>query len=129
MIVLLILFVLSLGVNVFFVVYLRWLLKKFAFLSENVGDMISSMSDFSDHLESLYQLESFYGDATLENLIQHSKQVVKDVELYKDIYTLFNEENDVELEKLFEREEIYATEENKDETEEEQQKALFYTGS
>lgn len=107
----LVLFILSLSINVFFVVYIRWLLKKFAFLSENIGDMMNSMSTFSKHLESIHALETYYGDATLGNLIKHSKQVVKDIELYKDIYTLFNEENDIELEKLFEREGFYDAEE------------------
>ncbi len=72
MIVLSILFTLSLTINIFFVIYLRWLLRKFAFLSENIGDMISSMSTFSNHLEAIHELEAFYGDTTLGNLIQHS---------------------------------------------------------
>jgi len=112
MIIISILLTLSLSVNIFFVVYIRWLLRKFAFLSENIGDMMGSMATFSKHLESIHELETFYGDATLGNLIKHSKQVVKDIELYKDIYTLFNEEDEVELEKLFEREGFYDTEEN-----------------
>tara|TARA_Y100000310_G_scaffold233032_2_gene235871 strand:- start:1718 stop:2074 length:357 start_codon:yes stop_codon:yes gene_type:complete len=110
MIVLLISLVLSLGINVFFVIYVRWLLKKLVFLSENIGDMLSSMSTFSSHLEAVHELESYYGDTTLENLIQHSKQVVEEVEIYKEIYTLFNEKEDAELERLFEREGFYATE-------------------
>tara|TARA_A100001515_G_C4576556_1_gene211540 strand:+ start:436 stop:792 length:357 start_codon:yes stop_codon:yes gene_type:complete len=118
MITLSIILVFSLGINVFFVIYLRWLLKKFAFLSENIGDMITTMTSFSKHLESIHELETYYGDATLNNLIQHSKQVVGDIEIYKEIYTLFNEENDMELERLFEREGLYAKEKNKTEGEE-----------
>ena len=107
MIALSIILVLSLAVNIFFIVYLRWLLTKFAFLSENIGDIISSMSTFSEHLGAIHDLETYYGDTTLENLVQHSKQIVREIEIYKDIYTLFNEENDAELEKLFEKEEEY----------------------
>ena len=117
MITLSILLVLSMTVNVFFIIYLRWLLKKFAFLSENIGDMIDSMSTFSSHREAIHELETYYGDTTLGNLIQHSKQVVKDIEIYKDIYTLFNEEGDMELEKLFEREGFYAEEQSNSEEE------------
>ena len=113
--------VLSLLLNVFFIIYLRWLLKKLVFLSENIGDMMASMTTFSKHLESVHSLETYYGDATLGNLIQHSKQIVKEVEVYKDIYTLFSEENDKELEKLFERENFYAAEQTENETEEEEE--------
>ena len=73
---------------------------------------MDSMTTFSNHLEAIHQLEAYYGDATLGNLIRHSKQVVKDVELYRDIYTLFNEDNEEELNKLFEKEGFYAEEED-----------------
>ena len=111
MIILIILLVLSITLNTFFIVYLRWLLKKFSFLSENIGDMLTSISGFSKHLESVYELETFYGDTTLKNLIGHSKQIVKDVEIYKEIYTLFHDDENIDLEKLFEREGLYAEEE------------------
>ena len=111
MIILIILLLLSAAMNAFFIVYLRWLLKKFAPISEGIGDMLSSMTGFSKHLEAIHELETFYGDTTLKNLIHHSKQIVKDVEIYKDIYTLFNEEEDVDLKKIFEREGLYDEEE------------------
>ena len=111
MIILIILLVLSVALNVFLIVYLRWLLRKFAFLSENIGDLISSIDGFSKHLESVHELEAFYGDPTLKNLIVHSQQIVKGVEIYKEIYTMFHEDEDIDLEKLFEREGLYAEEE------------------
>ena len=76
------------------------------------------MSTFSSHLEAIHELESYYGDTTLGNLIKHSKQVVREIELYKDIYTLFNEEDEEKLGKLFEREGFYAAEEDAPDKEE-----------
>jgi len=112
MITLVIILTLSMIANIFFIVYLRWLLKKFVFLSENIGDMMASLATFSDHLGSVYELETFYGDATLEGLIRHSKEVVKEIGIYSDIYTLFSDENEEELEKLFEREGFYGKEQS-----------------
>ena len=117
MIAMILLLVLSVGINIFLMVYLRWILKKMAFLSENIGDLLSSIGGFSKHLEGIYELETFYGDTTLKNLIQHSKNVVKDIELYKEIYTLFQEEDDVELEKLFEREGLHVEDDFEEKTE------------
>tara|TARA_Y100000310_G_C20466804_1_gene708053 strand:+ start:91 stop:441 length:351 start_codon:yes stop_codon:yes gene_type:complete len=111
MIALIILLVLSIALNVFFVVYLRWLLKKLSFLSESIGDLLTSISGFSKHLESIHELETFYGDTALKNLIVHSKQIVRDVEIYKEIYTLFHDDENIDLEKLFEREGLYVEEE------------------
>ena len=99
---LVILLILSVGINVFFIFYLRWLLKKLIFLSENLGDMLSSMGSFSKHLESIHKLEMYYGEPTLKNLIVHSQQIVKDIEIYKDIYSLFYEESEEDLLKIFE---------------------------
>ena len=117
MIAMILLLVLSVGINIFLIVYLRRILKKMAFLSENIADLLSSLGAFSKHLEAVYELETFYGDTTLKNLIQHSKNVVKDIELYKEIYTLFHEEDDIELEKLFEREGLYADEDSEEKNE------------
>ena len=111
MIIVITLLVLSVGINMFLVFYLRWILKKMAFLSENVGDLLSSISSFSKHVEAIHELETYYGDTTLKNLIQHSKQIVKDVEIYKDIYALFYDDEDIDLKNIFEREGLYDAEE------------------
>jgi len=102
MIILIALSILSVGINVFFIIYLRWLLKRFAPISENIGEMLASMNGFSKHLESIHELEIYYGDPTLKNLIEHSKRVVKDIEIYKDIYALFHEDDEEELLNVFE---------------------------
>ena len=115
MIILLLLLVLSVGLNVFLVVYLRWILKKLAFLSENIGDLLSSMNSFSKHVESIHNLETFYGEPVLKNLIEHSKQIVQDIEVYEEIYTLFNE-NDEEFLNMIE-DEFNAEQENEEDEE------------
>ena len=85
--------------NVGLIWYIRSILNKFVFLSENIDDLFYNLNSFSQHLESLYQLETYYGDATLEALISHSRSVVEDVNKFKDVYSLEEvEENDGEEE-------------------------------
>tara|TARA_R110000824_G_scaffold275903_1_gene464486 strand:- start:221 stop:562 length:342 start_codon:yes stop_codon:yes gene_type:complete len=84
-----------LGLNVFFVFYLKWLLKNFSFLSENVYSLLESVDTFSNHLSAVYELETFYGDETLQNLLLHAKQVSGEIKIYKDIYTLTNSEEEL----------------------------------
>ena len=88
-----------LGLNVFFVFYLKWLLKNFTFLSDNVYNLLESVEAFSNHLSGVYELETFYGDETLQNLLTHAKQLTDEIKVYKEIYTLTNSEE--ELEDLF----------------------------
>ena len=91
--------VVSILLNLFFIFYLRWLLKNYNFLSENVVSILESTENFSNHLSSLYELEMYYGDETLKNLLTHAKQVAEEIRLYRDVYTLTNEE--IELKDYF----------------------------
>ena len=116
---------LSMALNIFFIFYLRWLLKNFTFLSENVYNLLESVETFSNHLSAVYELETFYGDETLQNLLTHAKQVVKEIKVYKDVYTITNDED--KLEDLFN--ETETGDETGEEEEEEQQETLFYTSS
>ena len=94
-----IILIISVALNVFFVFYLRWLLKNFTFLSENIHNLLETTETFSNHLSVIYELETFYGDETLQNLLSHAKQVVDEIKVYKDIYTITSDEE--QLEDLF----------------------------
>ena len=88
----------SVLINIGFLWYTRSLVKKFVFLSENIDDLFYGLASYSDHLEALYEMETYYGDETLEKLIQHSKNIVKEVNNFKDVYTLEEEDEEVEQE-------------------------------
>ncbi len=88
--------IVSVLLNVLCFFYIRWLLKNFNFLSENIMNILETVETFSGHLSAIYELETFYGDETLQNLLKHSKQVVDEIKMYKDVYTLTNEEIEIE---------------------------------
>ena len=96
MIELIVILTISVGLNVFFVFYLRWLLKNFTFLSENIYNLLETAETFANHLSVIYELETFYGDETLQNLLVHARQVVEEIKVYKDIYTITNDEQIIE---------------------------------
>lgn len=91
--------IVSISLNVLCGFYVRWLLKNFNFLSDNMMNVLETAETFSGHLSAIHELEMFYGDETLQNLLKHSKQVVDEIKLYKDVYTLTNEE--LEIQDLF----------------------------
>ena len=94
-----IILIISVALNVFFAFYLRWLLKNFTFLSENTHNLLETIETFTNHLSAVYELEAFYGDETLQNLLTHSRQAVEEIKVYKDIYTITN--GDEEIEDIF----------------------------
>jgi hypothetical protein len=85
---------LSVGLNVLLLWYIRQTLKRLLFASENFAWLMQSLKNFSDHVQSLHELETFYGDETLGHLIQHSKELVEDMKNFEQIYTLLEDEPD-----------------------------------
>lgn len=86
--------VMSVGLNALLFWYIRQTLKRLLFASENFAWLVSSVRNFSEHLQSLHKLEMFYGDTTLGHLIEHSKQLVEDMKSFEEIYTLLEDEPD-----------------------------------
>ena len=85
---------LSIALNVFFVWYLRKVLTKLMFVSANIGNMKELLNDFSNHIMAVYRLETFYGDQTLQNLMEHAYLVHEAIKDFEEIYEL----TDVEVE-------------------------------
>ena len=83
--------VISVCINALLVWYIRKMLSKLLYVSESIGNLLISAKDFSNHLDGLHEMETYYGDETLGGLIRHSKQVIEDIKEFEDIYTLTNE--------------------------------------
>lgn len=64
------------------------------FFNENVIVLEEKLTTFDQHLNSVYELEMFYGDDTLESLIKHSKQLLLDVQEFYDNFSLDQEEEE-----------------------------------
>jgi hypothetical protein len=68
--------------------------KKLLFVSDNIGDTMGLVKEFQAHLESLYEMEMFYGDSTLKGLIDHTKFVVAEIQGFEEIYSLTRPEDE-----------------------------------
>ena len=108
--------------NFFMLWYIRRLLSKFLFISENLSDLVEIITTFRNHIKSIYSLEMYYGDETMQNLISHAVSLVELLEEYEDIYSI------TEPLSVGEEEEIN-NEENLDGSTENQEKDVFYAGS
>ena len=75
-----ILLFLSVLINIVFIFYCRWLIKMYRGLTEDVTSIQEMIQEYLNHLNSIYELEMFYGDQTLSLLLEHGKELIKNLE-------------------------------------------------
>tara|TARA_R100000995_G_C3458984_1_gene112087 strand:- start:596 stop:934 length:339 start_codon:yes stop_codon:yes gene_type:complete len=91
--------------------YIKNLLTKLLFISENLGDLSIKLIEFSDHVETVYKMETYYGDTTLQNLLKHSKALSEELKTFEQIYSLTTEiEEEVNADGNWDDEEEYYAE-------------------
>lgn len=81
-------FILTLAVVVVLVSYIRFLLKQLTFVSTNLTELNNEAISFAAHLKSVYELEAFYGDETLNGLLEHSIHFTSKVDKFSGIMDL-----------------------------------------
>ena len=83
--------IISVLVNVIFLLYVRWLLSIIKTIQQDLGQISEKIKDYTDHIGSLYELEMFYGEPTLQALMTHGKDLVQDL---LEIDLVLNEEGE-----------------------------------
>jgi len=84
MILLSVILVLSIVINIVLGWYLFRLLKRFLFLSDNLDDLFDQLDGYTLHIENVHSLETFYGEPVLQNLMNHSKEVVDYIDDFRN---------------------------------------------
>jgi hypothetical protein len=93
----------SILVNGFLIWYVVKLIKKFLNISEELEGLFVLLEEYAQHVEAVYNLERFYGDTTLENLMRHSKGVTESAKNFRAIYDVNYE---LEEDEEYEEEEV-----------------------
>lgn len=88
MITLIILFSLSLIVNGLLFWYTRKLLEKLSIFTEGIIEFRAKLQQLAGHLESVHQLEMFYGEPVLQRLIEHIKITVVEIKMFSDSFII-----------------------------------------
>jgi len=78
--------ILSVALNILLLWYIRKVLYKLLFVSDNIDNLLESTRKFSEHLERIHNMETYYGDQIIKNLIDHSKKVVAEIEEFEKVY-------------------------------------------
>ena len=86
------LFFLSVVLNVFFVWYVIKLLRRFLSFQDELDEFSLRLEEYHGHIEIIYNLERFYGDETLGNLLRHSKSLVEECQKFQRVIRQEEEE-------------------------------------
>jgi len=68
--------IISVGINLFFLWFSREQSRRLSYVSQNLSDLIELISNYKQHLRKVYSLEMFYGDETLQFLMEHTNALV-----------------------------------------------------
>ena len=118
-----IILVMSLVFNGVMYWYSRKLTQKLAFIYDNVGDVSEIIANYRVHLKSVYQMEMFYGDETLQFLMDHTRSISTLLEDFEDNEFFLEEFEDVEEEVPQQQEEQINAQTSQN------QENVFYAGS
>ncbi len=88
---------LSVVANIGVFVYARAAISRLLFVADELGDLQSMTNNFAKHLNNVYELESFYGDPTLQYLLDHAISFNEQLETFEYIYTLTETEGEAPM--------------------------------
>ena len=69
----------SIAINVFLILYIRQNLDFLKTVRDEVYYVTNVVDDFTQHLDKVYGLDTFYGDSTLESLLKHVNDASEDL--------------------------------------------------
>ena len=112
--------VISVALNFVLLRLAIWQSRDLADISDNLGDLVEILSNYGEHLKRVYSLDSFYGDETLEFLMEHTRAVRAILEEQYGSTTSITDPIEYEIEE---------EEENAEEEIPEKEKHVLYAGT
>jgi len=85
----------SIALTAMVFLYARTAISKLLYVSGELADLKLMVDSFADHVEQVYNLEMYYGDETLEHLVEHSRSFNEQLTTFEFIYSLTQEEQEL----------------------------------
>tara|TARA_R110002110_G_scaffold17904_1_gene75820 strand:- start:131 stop:544 length:414 start_codon:yes stop_codon:yes gene_type:complete len=123
----------SVSVNAFLFWFARKSSSRLTIVASNIDEIMTALENFESHLETIYEMETFYGDETLHGVLKHARGLVEFLSEFEDIYELLDEfpdEADEEWEEPDDREKSSAIASTaKEEKKKTTKKVVFHSGT
>lgn len=75
----------SLGSNILAFYYIRDLLGRLGWLTQNLDNLSELIKGFQQHIKGVYELEKFYGDNDIKVLVQHTSDLIEVMDDYLEV--------------------------------------------
>ena len=85
---------LSAVLNVLLIWYVIKLLRRFLAFQDELDEFSLKLEEYHGHIDIIYNLERFYGDATLKNLLVHSRNVAEECKQFRSFLTEQEDDED-----------------------------------
>jgi|TARA_R110000824_G_scaffold9391_5_gene41979 hypothetical protein len=82
----------SIFLNVVGAIYIREAVKRLLSISLELSDLQRMVDSFTRHLQTVYELESFYGDETLRGLLEHANSFNEQMDTFDYFISLTEKE-------------------------------------
>ena len=90
----------SIGINILLFVYSRNVAQRLVIISEEIDDLRAGAASFAAHVKTVYEMEMFYGDQTLQALMDHARSFREYMDEFDFIYIPEDEEADAETQQI-----------------------------
>jgi hypothetical protein len=87
-----VLLILSVLLNIFLGWYGYLLLRKVLYVSDNTSEVLTAIDRYRGHLRNVFELETFYGDETLQHLLDHTGELTTFLTECENAYALTERE-------------------------------------
>ena len=77
---------LSIGLNLGLGWYVVRILRKFYFISENIADLYLTARAFQVFVKNMYSMDSYHGEPMIQELMFRIKDVVGEVDNFRDVF-------------------------------------------
>ena len=82
----------SVGINLFLFVYSRNIVRKLVMIADEIADLRDAVGNFANHIKVVYEMEMFYGDQTLQSLMDHARSFREYMDEFNYVYILDEQE-------------------------------------
>ena len=97
--------IVSVILNIGLIVYAKAAISRLVLVSEELGDLQDMINSFLNHIKQVYEMDMFYGDQTLQGLLEHAREFSVQMESFEYIYSL-TDEDEVEAQAEIQEEQI-----------------------
>ena len=111
----------SVIINIFAFWYIKDILGRLTWISQNINDIAELSKTYSGHVRTIYSLQDYYGDEDIRGLLEHTTLFLEELEEYQEAV--------LQLEPVEFQQNNKEIENAENEEEDEVQKDVLYAGA